>query len=140
MYPTSQLYSDCDVLSVRQLFIQHLIIKQHRIIPTTNLNNQRRKYNIYNIKKCKTVFAKKHFNFLGAYLYNKINKSLPLQQITPTECKKKLKQYLTGLDYKQTESLLHIQSWPRKLKRKLSGQMNIQLNHIHILIYTLTHT
>lgn len=109
-YSTTQLYSECDVLSVRKLFIQQTILRQHKITPDLQFIKKRRIDKIYRTVLCKTSFAQKHSYFLAAYLYNKINKKTPIFKTTYLQCKIKIKIYLQSVDYKQTEDLLRILS------------------------------
>lgn len=109
IYPTTQLYTDCKVLTVRQLFILRLVLLQHTKThyDPEYLANRRRKDRVCQIQHVKYTFTKRFSNFLGPYLYNKLSKSNPLYQLTKLECKQTLIKYLLTLNYEETENLLH---------------------------------
>ncbi|CAB3228446.1 unnamed protein product [Arctia plantaginis] len=67
-YPTSQLYTDCKVLSVRQLFVLQSILRQHSGLPHPNPEKRR---NVPLSVRHRTAFAKHHFYVLGAHIYKK---------------------------------------------------------------------
>ena len=108
-FPTTTLFQICEVLTVRQLFILNMILLQHsRLTYNPELLNKRRKYMVCNTPThSKTQFISKFADFIGPYLYNKINKSLNIYPLTKTECKAKLHNYLQKLSYVETELLLN---------------------------------
>lgn len=107
-YPTSDLYKECQVLTVRQLYILNLILYQHsltKFVPNKFLN-KRSSYNVCVVPKTKTSFAAKFPNFLGPYIYNKINKTIHIYSHTSHECKRLLFDMLSKLSYSDTEILI----------------------------------
>lgn len=104
-FPTAELYKLCDVLTVRQLFILKTNLLQHHITPYDPIS-KRRKDRICHIPFPKLTFTKRHNAYLGPYLYNKINKILPIHHISYHECNLKLTDYLKSLSYDETENLL----------------------------------
>lgn len=104
-HPTSTLYKEISVLTVRQLFIKHLILLQHKNAP--DFHESRRRYDIvYSIPTCNTKFAKRFPMILGPVIYNKISKSIDLRALTSYSCKRKLDEYLKLLYYESTEYLI----------------------------------
>ncbi|KOB73184.1 putative RNA-directed DNA polymerase, partial [Operophtera brumata] len=77
-FPTVDLYSDCEVLTVRKLFVYNIILSQHKKVDVRdNLSTgRRRKDRIIAKPTVKTVFAKRQQTFLGPLLYNKANKAI----------------------------------------------------------------
>lgn len=110
LYPTELLYKSCDVLTVRQLFILSIILKQHSMITfDPHLQTRRRKYNVCNqTLQIHTSFIRKFVHFLGPFLYNKINKILNIYSLSKHELKIKITRWLKTLTYDQTEDLLKI--------------------------------
>lgn len=107
-YSTTSLYREFMVLTVRQLFMHNLVLKQHKIPPPPPLS-ARRKHTVYRVPSCKTVFAKGFFHYLGPSLYNKFSKSFQtIRDKTYHSCKEILKSHLLTLDYKSTERFLKI--------------------------------
>lgn len=109
LYPTSILYKECGVLTVRQLFILATVVKQHHhvVYPLEHLNgNIRRGYMVCKHFKGKTAFIKKFFVYQGGRLYNKFNKVCYIYPKTRRECKRVVSNWLIKLDYEATEDLL----------------------------------
>lgn len=106
-YPTTLLYSECGVLSVRQLYILLAILKRHKntfyIPPNTN---KRRQNEAIAVKLAKTAFAFNNFNCRSAFLYNQLNKLLRFHPKSHYDCKLIISNYLKTLSYADTEKLL----------------------------------
>lgn len=110
-YPTDQLYIKSNVLTVRQLFILQSVLKQHALItfnPQTVQDKRLPKPAIQSHITFSTAHIKKFFRFLGPFLYNRINATLPIYHLTKIKCKMKLSNWLQGLNYYNTEALLDI--------------------------------
>lgn len=110
-FPTADLYSDCEVLTVRKLFICNLILSQHKKVNVhENLSTgKRRKDRILNKPTVHTVYAQRHQSFLGPLLYNKANRALKgLAEANQMKCKEALMDWLLTLGYEETEKLLKV--------------------------------
>lgn len=110
-YPTALLYQKAKVLTVRQLFIQQTILKQHRLlIYNPSLSRAKRRFNpVVNYHTSpSTSFSKRFFFHLGRYLYNKINRVIPIYELNKIKCKMKLYGWLQEFNYDDTENLLTI--------------------------------
>lgn len=106
-YPTEALYHECQILTVRQLYISHLLIKQHKITPYNEEYKKRRVIkNVCVLPKCRTATARRQHGYRSSYLYNKVNKMINIYPLTCSESKDKIKSYLLKLSYEQTEALL----------------------------------
>jgi hypothetical protein len=113
LYPTKDLYSLTDVLSVRQLFILNTVLKQHSIInydPSVNANKRRKHTVCHPITQCSTTFSRRFFGYLGSFLYNKINRALDIYPLSKHQCRKTLTNWLKSFDYDETEKLLTVPS------------------------------
>lgn len=110
-YPTEKLYIECNVLSVRKLYILSVVLKKHASLqynPTITLS---RNPHIFPYdKKIRTSFFQKHYPFLSTYLYNIINKKHNLYSMNKSNCKRRLKQLLNNCTYEETESMLKVVS------------------------------
>lgn len=105
-YPTTLLYKNVGVLTVRQLFIKLLLIKQHKE-PRNRPIRKRRKDLIFKIPTCKTSFAHSFSQSLGPRLYNRVSRTLTDLYLQPLyTCKKSINSYLKQLNYEDTELLL----------------------------------
>lgn len=105
-FPTHLLYQCCDVLSVRQLFVFHAIMKQHSSTHFEPIYiNKRRKNVVCSVPRTKRGFVRRFFFYLGPLLYNKINKILDIYPLPKNECKANLKTWLKLLAYNDTEGL-----------------------------------
>lgn len=112
-FPTKDLYSLSNVLSIRKLFVLNTILKQHSSLKydPSIMQNRRVKHMICRSNTVmNTVFSNRFFEFLGGYLYNKANKMLQIYSLTKANVKKVVSEWLRSLDYEETENLLHIVS------------------------------
>ena len=106
-YPTKDLYQRFQVLTVRQLFIRDIILKQHLLLPySTQSTQQRRNYNVCRLPDFKSTFARRFLCYLGGFLYNRVNKLIGIYPLTKKECKVKITKWIITLDYNSTEALL----------------------------------
>lgn len=106
-YPTTSLYQDSGLLSVRRLYIIHTVLKKHKNLPyDKNIITRRRKDIIAPVPQTKTKFAAIQYNKLSCQLYNRINKKLHIHNKQSHECKNALTNWLKTLDYAETEALL----------------------------------
>lgn len=110
-FPTVLLYQKAKVLTVRQLFIQQIILKQHRLLAyNPSLPRARRRFDpvVNNHTVPSTSFSKRFFFHLGRYLYNKVNRIIPIYELNKIKCKMKLYSWLQELNYEDTENLLTV--------------------------------
>lgn len=108
-YPTRQLYLDYKVPTVRQLFILRTIMRKHKTLPpqiTISPAQRRRPKPVCPKIYTNTTFAQRHYSYLSALLYNKLNLKLNLHTLNTHNCKHKLKKYLLTADYNDTEELV----------------------------------
>lgn len=107
-FSTKLLYEKCQVLTVRQLYIHQLMIKQHKTTPyiTDKYNEKRSIPNVCEPVKCRTATGKRQQGFMAVFLYNKINRIINIYPLQTYEVKSKIKNWLLGLDYEQTEQIL----------------------------------
>lgn len=109
LFPTTELYKLCDVLTVRQLFILNLTIRQH--IETKydpKILSTRRGFVCKPNDRFYTAFSNRFFKCLGPLIYNKINKKLDIYPLTISKCKIITSTWLKSLTYDQTENLLQV--------------------------------
>lgn len=112
-YPTFELYKDCEVLTVRQLYIQQIILTQHKRINFKVIKDKfkmkRSKHIICKKDKTNTSFSHRFIGFLGPHLYNKANKIINnLYTFSKHECKMSVKKWLQNLNYEETEETLSV--------------------------------
>ena len=110
LFPSEDLYRSCGILSIRQLFILQIILKQHSSVKyqPPRLVNKRLNYIVCKSKFFNTKFSKRFACFLGSFLYNKCNKNLNIYPLNKYRCKKAVYEWLSKLNYEETERLLHI--------------------------------
>lgn len=111
-YPTSKLYTDTKVLTVRGLYIRSVILKQHTQIAYDPVFfcSTRRNDKVCRITHKRTSFAQNFHTFLGPFLYNKINKIINLYQNTFHSCKRITVNYIESLNYDEIEGLLNVEN------------------------------
>lgn len=111
-YSTTELYRDCEVLTVRKLFVLALIMRQHSRIKLNALTERestsRRRFNVFKSASCRTSFAQKFTMFLGPRMFNIANKQLQIVSMSKSECKQKVTNWLLNLTYDETEKLFNI--------------------------------
>lgn len=108
LFPTSDLYTKAQVLTVRQLYILRVILNQHGSLEqlVADRHNKRRKFKIFNIRHFRTRFAQRFQCYLGKTLYNNLNKTLSIYEMNRFNCKNTVTKYLQRLSYDETENLI----------------------------------
>ena len=108
-YPTAALYAECQVLTVRQLFVLGSILRKHpSVIFGPNATKKRRYYEVCTTYGSRTSLAQRHFDVLSNHLYNRIKKVCTIAPVCLNECKIKVTKWLHTLNYCKTEDLLQI--------------------------------
>lgn len=108
-YPTAKLYSDSEVLTVRQLFILRAMLRRHSEIPlSARILQKRHGTLVCPTVQCKTALASRNYNALSSRLYNSINKQISFYKLSKHNAKDKLENWLKSLCYEETEKLLVI--------------------------------
>lgn len=106
-YPTTQLYKDCEVLTVRQLFVLQVISRKHSsLVYSPDVYRKRRSDIVCQSVKCKTGLTRRHYNGISPRLYNTANKLLHIYPLAMNPCRKAVKSWLQKLTYRETEDLL----------------------------------
>lgn len=110
LHPTHLLYEFCEVLTVRQMFLLRIVLKQHsELIALDHLDlTKRRPFSVPQKNRLYTKFINRFYTFLGPYIYNKLNKHLQIYSLNTFLCKRKTSDYLQKLTYDETETLLEI--------------------------------
>ena len=105
-YPTKDLYADCDIMTIRQMFIRDTVLRQHKsTVFDHGLTLNRRKDKIFTVKSNRTFFINKFQCYLGPVLYNKLNKVLNIYECNVYKCKQILTNWLKKQDYNEIENL-----------------------------------
>lgn len=112
-YSTNALYKECKVLNVRQLFILHIILNIHSVVPEVDSIQStqtvsRRKHKIFGVIGCRTSFARRFSLFLSPRLYNIANKHFAISPMGKRSCRQTLLRWLLSLSYEETENLLTV--------------------------------
>lgn len=107
-YPTTDLYNDSMVFSVRKLFIVQSLRRYHRsVVPSLPVSNKR-------VVQCplpnlKSTFARRHFVYGAPLIYNKMKAYLKLKSVrtfSDFTLKKIIADWLRKLNYDETENVL----------------------------------
>lgn len=111
-FPTTELYSLCQVLTVRQIFVLHTVLRKHTHLPydPQTTNSKRRSDIVCALEKRRTTVASRHFYFISSLLYNRLNRQLNIYPLTYYKCKLKCVEWLQSLSYQDTEDLLAVLS------------------------------
>lgn len=106
-FPTDSLYAISNLLSVRKLYILHLILKFHKFLPFDNTYvNRRRKNSVAPTHPVRSAFAQRQYLSQASYIYNKINRLHQIYPLTLHNCKLILIKWLQTLNYTEVEDLL----------------------------------
>lgn len=107
-FPTSQLYIDSKVLTVRQLYILRSVLRKHTFLPFEKCKmSKRNPGRVCDVVNCQTTFATRQYEYLSIILYNKINKKLNIYQLNLYHCKNEIFKWLLTLNYDQTEQIIY---------------------------------
>lgn len=106
-FPTHELYQISNLLSVRKLYIVHIVLKKYKTLPLDpNVLARRRKHDIASTSIVKTEFANIQYDKRSSFLYNKINKQIDIHTKSFKECKSLLIEWINKLCYDEVENLL----------------------------------
>lgn len=107
-YPTSDLYTDCNVLTVRQIFILQSVLRKHNLVPyDPNFSTARRLSDrVCKIVPCRVAVARRQFTFISPKMYNKINRLVNIYHLKRNDLRKKLTVWLKTLSYNDTEKIV----------------------------------
>lgn len=107
-FPTTDLYLKWSVLTIRQSFLLQVILKQHSLLQYDPelASERRRRANVCDPVKFRTMLTNNFFCFLGPYMYNKLNNKIEIYPLTKTKCKVTVSEWLKKLTYEETEKLL----------------------------------
>lgn len=110
-YPTTLLYSNSHVLTVRKLYILNIILRFHKhfAFDQSLLNRRRKDLAIPSIFK-KTAFASNQYDKQAAHVYKQVNKALSIYPMIIRDCKRTVTEWLDKLDYGDVEKLLKYSS------------------------------
>lgn len=107
-FPTTDLYRQWNVLSVRQSFLLQITLKQHSHLSydPEKLKGKRRKGTVCRSTGYHTSLSHHFYCFLGPYIYNSLNKILQIYPVSKYRCKLLVSNYLKTMNYEQTENML----------------------------------
>jgi hypothetical protein len=109
LYPTADLYTDYNVLTVRQTYLFAVIMRQHSLVPFNKdhpLANTRRYYKICNLTSGRSKVFRRSFSYQGCRQYNLANKNLNIYPRTSTICRNILKSWLQTKNYDELEEMI----------------------------------
>lgn len=107
-FSTDSLYKISGLLSVRKLYVLHLILRCHRSLPLTaelSRKNKRRKDTVATLPSVRTMFARRQYEYQSAFIYNKINRLLKIHPMHSLTCKNVIINWLNTLTYDEVENL-----------------------------------
>lgn len=107
-YPTNDLYNECKVLTVRQLYILRTILKKHNSLTYDAVwaKKNRTLKPVCNIAPHNTATAGHQYTVMSSRIYNKVNKINNIYPLCTREVKQKITKWLQTLSYTDTENLL----------------------------------
>lgn len=107
-FPTTELYTETKLLTVRQLFVLRATLRIHKVIPPHDPAKRKAK-NVYPSVRHKTAFARRQFYVLSTILYKNVCKAIRIAGLNQHDAKSKVQSWLLDQDYIRTEEILHHQ-------------------------------
>lgn len=108
-FPTQSLYLTSDLLSVRKLYLLHLILKKHKSLPYDPLKpsmSSRRRHLVAPTVPVRSVFAKRQYAWQSSHLYNLLNKELHVYPLNLRDCKLAVTEWLKTKNYDDIEAMV----------------------------------
>lgn len=106
--PTTELYAECKVLTVRQLFVLRATLRKLNEIPLPDPTKRKAK-NVCLTVRHKTAFATRQFYVISTIVYKNICKTLQIAGLNYHQAKSTVQSWLQDQDYTRTEELLNVQ-------------------------------
>lgn len=107
-FPTTQLYEETKLLTVRQQFLKSLILYFHRKSLQTIYSKENARLKKWLTPKTNTEFYKRFYNFLAPFVYTKVEQSHCIFKKTRFVCKKIINSWLLTLNYDDTEKVIKV--------------------------------
>lgn len=108
-YSTDSLFTECQLLRVRQIFISAIIMRFHKTaLFCTKLTLRSSRTVSWPVPKTRTKFAQRFPFFMEPFLYTRANKEIDIMHCLKTKCKQKVKGWLSSYSYLETEKILGI--------------------------------
>ena len=99
LYPTTDLYRESQVLTVRQLFVLRTILRRHSQLPLdSQILQKRRGALVCPPVQCRTSFASRQYDALSSRIYNNINNIISMYKLNKYNLKNKLTDWLKSLN------------------------------------------
>lgn len=110
LYPTDSLYSEFQVLRVRQLYILNAFLRTHKTIKVRPDYHSLTAKRIFHIPLPRTTscLARRCPAYLHTLTYNKVTSCLPCdtKELTLSKCKKAVTRWLLSLSFVDSENIL----------------------------------
>lgn len=108
-FSTADLYAMTDILTVRQLYVLHMILLKHKSLKYDPLKQTKRRKDVIALTlKKNTAFASNQYLHRSSFVYNKINKCLNIYPETYHKCKKLVSAWLGTLSYDDIENFVNV--------------------------------
>lgn len=106
IYPTDKLYQECDLLSVRRIYILYATLKRHKSVGLDFSYLLKRRKNITLMENnVRTSFAMRQYSKQSTHLYKLLNNKLNIYKLNKFDCKDVITKWLKTLNYHETEEL-----------------------------------
>lgn len=107
-YPTSQLFSETRVLSIRKLYIMRAVTSTHKMVLNADNYQTLQNKRVFKIPVpfVKTVFASRFPPFMFPFLYNIFFKHHDMREMSVFEVKRKVKEQLINMTPNDCDTLM----------------------------------
>lgn len=142
-FPTTLLYKEAEVLSVRKLYILVTVCKIHKQVLLSDDYENMLKARIFAIPvaRVRSVFARRFADVAHPRLYNVAVKACDIKLLSTQKTKFKIREWLNGLEYRETENILRVINWTALHTHTQSLSDNTHTHtHTYSYLHTLTHT
>lgn len=106
-FPTTLLFKEAQVLSVRRLFLTKITLMAHKEVPPILGHLGERRIFRLPLPPVRTTFVKRFQNYLKPFIYNRVNKILHnIHLLSITEAKTKITDLYLSMTYQDSEDLI----------------------------------
>lgn len=106
-YSTAQLYHECELLTVRQLFVLETICRKHAsLVYDFQVTTKRRARKVCQAQSFRSALAARNYLVISCHLYNIANEYCNIYPLTRPQCKKRVTLWLLSKSYEDAEPII----------------------------------
>jgi hypothetical protein len=108
LYPTARLFSECKLLTVRQLYIMKAITRTHKYLLNSSIYEELLSKRIFKapLPALKSTMARRCPAYSHPTIYNKICNKQNITKLSLAKAKRVVNNWLLTISYSDTENLV----------------------------------